>query len=101
MSRVPIRLRLTLVFAAVMAVVLAAVGLVLYVRLGQALDDRIADSLDARTTALRQSSDPTAAVVSGDEGVAQVLGADGAIVADSSVAARSTPLLSAAEAASE
>ena len=100
MSRVPIRLRLTLVFAAVMAVVLTAVGLVLYVRLGQALDDRIADSLDARTTALRQSSDPTAAVVSGDEGVAQVLGADGTIVAGSSAAARSTLLLSTAEVAS-
>jgi signal transduction histidine kinase len=96
-SRIPIRLRLTLVFAAVMALVLATVGLVLYVRLGQALDDRIADSLDTRTTALQRTSDPTAVAVSGDEGVAQVLDDHGTVVAGSSTAARTTSLLTAAE----
>jgi signal transduction histidine kinase len=94
-SRIPIRLRLTLVFAVVMAAVLATVGLVLYVRFGHALDERIADSLDARTTALRQTSDPTAVVVAGDEGVGQLLAADGAVAAGSSTATRSTSLLTA------
>ena len=43
-SRLPIRIRLTLVFALVMAVVLAALGAFLYVRLGASLDERIADN---------------------------------------------------------
>ena len=51
-SRLPIRVRLTLAFALVMAVVFAAVGAVLYVRLGDTLDERIADTLEARSTAL-------------------------------------------------
>ena len=38
MSRLPIRLRLTLAFTLVMALVLAATGLFLYVRLGNELD---------------------------------------------------------------
>jgi CHASE3 domain sensor protein len=38
MSRLPIRLRLTLAFALAMAVVLSAVGAFLYVRLGDSLE---------------------------------------------------------------
>jgi hypothetical protein len=56
-SRLPIRIRLTLVFAGVMAVVLAALGAFLYVRLGDSLDDRISDDLNARSAALHEWCD--------------------------------------------
>jgi two-component system OmpR family sensor kinase len=48
LARVPIRLRLTLVFATAMAAVLAAMGLFLYVRLAVALDRTIDQSLRSR-----------------------------------------------------
>ncbi len=48
MSRLPIRVRLTLAFALAMAVVLAATGAFLYVRLGQALNESINESLESR-----------------------------------------------------
>jgi signal transduction histidine kinase len=57
---VPIRLRLTLAFTAVMAVVLAATGLFLYTRLESALDRTINQGLRSRAavvTALAQQSD--------------------------------------------
>ena len=43
MRRLPITIRLTLVFAAVMAAVLAVTGLFLYVRLGAELDRVVGD----------------------------------------------------------
>jgi heavy metal sensor kinase len=48
LARMPIRLRLTLAFAAAMAVVLLATGLFLYLRLGAALDQTIDQSLLGR-----------------------------------------------------
>jgi two-component system OmpR family sensor kinase len=48
MSRLPIRLRVTLVFAAVMALVLAATGLFVYLRMGSELDEAIDQDLHAR-----------------------------------------------------
>jgi two-component system OmpR family sensor kinase len=48
MSRLPIRVRVTLAFAAVMAVVLGAVGLFLYLRLATELDVTIDQGLRAR-----------------------------------------------------
>jgi heavy metal sensor kinase len=92
-SRLPIRLRLTLVFAVVMAVVFAAVGAILYVRLGDTLDERIADTLEARTSALASTFDVSSPAAAGEEGLAQVLEIDGSIVAGSTVAAE-RPLLS-------
>lgn len=49
MSRIPIRLRVTLVFAAVMAIVLAATGLFLYLRLESSLNNSIDDDLESRS----------------------------------------------------
>ena len=92
MSRLPIRVRLTLAFAIVMALVFAAVGAVLYVRLADTLDERIADTLEARTTALASTLDATSPVVAGEEGLAQVLDRDGSVVAGSSAVAE-LPLL--------
>ena len=43
MSRIPLRLRLTLVFALAMAVVLVAVGAVLHMRVGDTLMERLDD----------------------------------------------------------
>jgi heavy metal sensor kinase len=47
MSRLPLRLRLTVVFATTMAVVLAAVGLFVYLRVGSALLSSVDQSLRA------------------------------------------------------
>lgn len=49
MSRLSIRLRVTLVFTAVMALVLAATGLFVYLRLGSDLDNSIDQDLRDRT----------------------------------------------------
>ena len=46
MSRLPIRLRLSLVFALTMAVVLAAVGIVVYFSVREVLDEQIAEHTD-------------------------------------------------------
>jgi two-component system OmpR family sensor kinase len=48
MSRLPIRFRLTIAFAAAMAVVLAVTGALLYLGLRSSLDESIRDGLDAR-----------------------------------------------------
>jgi len=77
-SRLPIRIRLTLVFAVVMAVVLAALGAFLYVRLGDSLDERIAEDLDARRMALTRvvvgGGDVDPSLLAGAEGLARVIG---------------------------
>ena len=99
MSRLPIRLRLTLVFAVVMAVVLAGLGAFLYVRLQDSLDERIADTLDSRSAALAEvvrtsgieAVDPS--LLTGEEGIAEVVDASGTMVfaAPSRTAFRLTP----------
>jgi heavy metal sensor kinase len=92
-SRLPIRLRLTFAFALVMVVVFAAVGALCHVRLGDTLDERIADGLETRSIALATTFDASAAGVAGEEGVAQVLAADGSVVSAGSTLAE-RPLLS-------
>jgi two-component system OmpR family sensor kinase len=83
MSRLPIRVRLTLVFALVVAVMLALLGAFLYLRLQDSLDERIADELESRTAALAtavRASDAKGlepALFRSDEGIAQVIGPDG------------------------
>jgi signal transduction histidine kinase len=86
-SRLPLRLRLTLAFAVVMALVLAATGFVVYGLFRDDLDQAIDRSLAARSdevaALVRQSDRGLAASlrrVSGEEDdFAQVLGADGSI----------------------
>ena len=63
MSRVPIRLRLTLAFAAAMAVVLAGAGFLLYQHLGASLDGTLDQGLRTR------ASDVTALVSQADSGL--------------------------------
>jgi two-component system OmpR family sensor kinase len=102
-TRLPIRLRLTLVFALVMAVVLAAVGAFLYVRLEAALDERIDESLRSRGDALAalvlagmDGVDALPPLVAGEEGFAQVVSPGGDVVV-ASPGLDDEPLLSAAE----
>jgi signal transduction histidine kinase len=52
MSRLPIRLRVTLAFAAAMALVLAAVGAFLYIELQSRLDESVDDDLETRAIEL-------------------------------------------------
>ena len=78
-----VRLRVTLVFVAVMALVLVAAGLFLYLRLGAELDEGIERNLEARAGAFSER---------GEDTVAQVLEPSGAVV-QSSQEAGSEPLL--------
>ena len=79
-------MRLTLVFALVMAVVLAALGAFLYVRLGSSLDERIADELESRSAALAtlvrtgEAAGVEPSLLRSEEGVVQVIRPDGTSV---------------------
>ena len=97
MSRISLRLRLTLAFVLAMALLLAAAGTFLYVRLGSALDEQI-------DSTLRTRADDVAALVHGgsslggarlaesDESFAQVLGPGGE-VRDATPGVGASPLL--------
>jgi two-component system OmpR family sensor kinase len=103
MSRVPIRLRVTLAFAAVMAIVLAALGLFIYERFENQLSDTVDRGLDNR-------ADDVAALVAGsgrgfrdpdsaldrEESFAQVLRPDGRVL-DTTPQLAGHPLLSGAD----
>ena len=88
MSRLPIRLRLTLAFALAMGVVLVATGTFLYFRLGSSLDATIDDGLQVRAAEIAQPAlEPggTFGIPSGgvelDDRFVQVLDPEGRIVA--------------------
>jgi hypothetical protein len=55
-SRIPIRWRLTVTFAGVMAIVIAAIGLLLYARFESELNRSIDDGLRGRVHASQHSS---------------------------------------------
>jgi heavy metal sensor kinase len=84
MNRLPLRLRLTLAFAVVMAVVLAATGAFLYFRLASSLDEAIDDGLEARAAdiAATLSSDQPRAPLEGSDGerVSEVIEPDGDVL---------------------
>lgn len=90
MSRLPIRIRITLVFACAMAVLLAALGLFVYLRFEANLNDALNQTLEVRSTEiatqLRRSDaplKPTASriLVRQEESFAQLLTPDGEIFA--------------------
>jgi two-component system OmpR family sensor kinase len=99
MSRLPIRVRLTVVFAVAMAIVLSTIGAFLYVRLGDSLEEQLNDSLENRTellvASIRKNGLPTT-LEGGDEAFGQVIEADGTIVAASPGLER-MPVLSASQ----
>jgi two-component system OmpR family sensor kinase len=96
MSRVPIRLRLTLAFALAMAVVLAATGAFLYFRLQSSLDESIDEGLQALSTQVVAEVERGAPVrdtpLPADERFVQVLTADGQVV-DSTPQVAEAPVL--------
>jgi two-component system, OmpR family, sensor kinase len=103
--RLPLRLRLTLVFGVGMAIVLIALGTYAYLRVGADLLDSVDAGLRSRATVIAdaarsaRSSDVVAAdgrLLDPDEAFAQVLDASGGIV-EASSAVSDAPLLSAAE----
>jgi signal transduction histidine kinase len=102
MSRVPIRLRLTLAFALVMAAVLAATGLFVYLRLASGLDRTIEQDLHSRAAdvvALAEQSDTglrEGRAARPSTGFAEILGVRGEVV-DSTPGLASRPLLGLAE----
>lgn len=89
MSRLPIRLRLTLAFALAMAAMLAATGAFLYVKLGSSLEETADEGLQARAAdiaALVSRRDPRNSDLGGsllapqDESLTQLLDRDGRIM---------------------
>jgi heavy metal sensor kinase len=104
-NRLPIRLRVTLAFAGVMAVVLAATGLFVYLRLAAELDSAIDQGLRSRAgdvTALIKQADSgleeggRSPLTEQGQSLAQILDPSGSIV-DSTPALRERPLLSKAQ----
>jgi heavy metal sensor kinase len=94
--RLPIRARLTLVSAGLMAVVLAAAGAFLYVRLRSDLLHAVDAGLRSRAQTLAPSADREGlgggVLVEPDESFAQILGASGEVL-ESSPGLRDGPLL--------
>jgi two-component system OmpR family sensor kinase len=79
-SRLPIRVRLTMAFAAAMVLVLAGAALFVYAWVRSDLDEGIADALEARAAAVAASGADAGAVGDAEEGFAQVLGPDGRVI---------------------
>jgi two-component system, OmpR family, sensor kinase len=75
MSRVPIRVRLSLAFAAAMALLLAALGTFLYLQLRSSLDEQITARLHAQADAAAVGS-----LVEKEESLAQLLAPNGAAI---------------------
>jgi two-component system OmpR family sensor kinase len=105
LKRLPIRLKLTLAFTALMSVVLTATGLFLYLRLGAQLDHTLAQGLRSRSgdisalvqqadTGLRDATRTNAGEVGASP--AQILDASGRVF-DATPGVQRRPLLSAAE----
>ncbi len=101
MMRLPIRLRVTLAFAVVMAMVLAAMGLILYLQFRADLDNTVNQGLRSRAadvTALIKQADSglnqagRSPLTEQGQGFAQILDSRGRIV-DATPLVRNRPLL--------
>jgi two-component system OmpR family sensor kinase len=98
LTRLPIRARLTVVFACSMALVLAATGGFLYLRIGTSLDHTLAETLETRSaelaTAQNEGVPVSQSVLPGDqdEQFAQLLDRRGRIL-DATAPVRETVLL--------
>jgi heavy metal sensor kinase len=105
LARLPIRLRVTLAFTTVMALVLGAVGLFVYLRLGEELDATMDEGLRSRSAdviALVKEADigvekqPRSPLAARGGNLVQILDESGRIV-DAAPALRDRPALSAGE----
>ena len=89
-ARLPIRIRLTIAFAAVMAVVFVAAGAILYAQFQRDLDDELRAALNAQATdiaALVQAGGGPGVVASSKERLAQMYAPDGRVLASTPAAA--------------
>jgi two-component system OmpR family sensor kinase len=103
LSRLPLRVRLVVGFVGAMLVVLVGAGAFVFWRVQYALDHRLDQDLASQTSDLRQAAahqDPATALASlRDEGrEAQLLSADGAVLASGTGIADGRQLLSAEQA---
>jgi two-component system OmpR family sensor kinase len=100
LSRLSIRIRLTVLFAGVMAVVLVAIGGFVYERVGSSLTASLQNDLRVRaddvSAASREGDAEEARDFGGAEGVAQLLSARGRVIR-ATQALGGTPLLTPAE----
>jgi two-component system, OmpR family, sensor kinase len=88
LSRVPIRLKLTIAFAAAMAVVLAALGLFVYLRFEHQLDDAVISGLESQAQDVKsvlartdeESARSIESLLGGDDTFAEVLAPGGKVV---------------------
>jgi two-component system OmpR family sensor kinase len=76
-SRLPIRLRLTLAFALAMAVVLAATGGFVYFRVGSALDEAVNESIDSRLKDAKALALEGGSGHTDEDGFSEIVGPDG------------------------
>jgi len=87
LRRLPIRLRLTIAFAGVLAATLGAAGVVIYTEFERDLDDTIDDELRPRVAdiaaLLAEERQPRDALAEGGERIAQVYAPDGRLLASS------------------
>jgi heavy metal sensor kinase len=101
MNRIPIRIRLTLFFAAAMAIVLAAVGLFVYLRVASDLDRAFDKDLRSRGQALSALVQHGGSVrATGTADTFAELVTPGGLVVDATPALRGEPLLSTSQLAS-
>ena len=90
-ARLPIRIRLTIAFAAVMLAVLGAAGAVLYVQFQRDLDSELDAGLKDQAAdigALVKAGKGPGIVTSSRERLAQIYGPDGRVLASTPAAAR-------------
>jgi two-component system, OmpR family, sensor kinase len=79
-SRLPIRVRLTVAFAAAMAVVLAAAGLFVYAWVRADLDESVSDGLEARAAAVARSGADAGLAADAEDAFAQVQSREGRVL---------------------
>jgi signal transduction histidine kinase len=82
-SRLPIRVRLSLAFAAAMALLLAALGAFLFLQVRSSLDEQVNAGLRAQAGAVSGGNLRGGALVEEDKSIGQLIGADGSVLAAS------------------
>src|SRR4051794_28300903 len=90
-ARLPIRIRLTIAFAVVMAAVLGAAGVVLYAQFQRDLDGELDSGLKAQAAdigALVKAGNGPGVVASSRERLAQIYAPDGRVLSSTPAAAR-------------
>ena len=93
MSRLPIRVRLSLAFAAAMALLLSALGAFLFLQVRSSLDEQVNAGLRAQAGTVSGGNLRAGALVEEDESIGQLIGEDGSVIAASPKRLRSALVL--------